>query len=243
MTGLNFAALVRNYTRTNSTTLPDSEIVLLANAIKDEFAPEIMKIDEDVFGVPATRDLVASSSSDFTLREYSLPEDILAIKSVEAKLNGTDWVQLKEIDLSRHRRVADESTVIELYGNNEENARFDIFRNSLWLYTGTVTASVNGLKLWYISFPADISAASLALATDLSIDPTNTTSQLPRQFHELWARRLSIIWKSNREKPIPLTERELSFEKDMKNMLESLKNFNKDRSNTASIPNDSHLQV
>jgi hypothetical protein len=55
-----------------------------------------MKVDEDIFGVPATRDLVASSTSDFSLREYSLPEDVMAVKTVEAKLDGSNWVRLKE---------------------------------------------------------------------------------------------------------------------------------------------------
>ena len=243
MTGLSFAALVRNYTRTNSTTFPDSEIVLLANAVKDEFAPEIMKADEDVFGVLATRDLVASDSSDFTLREYSLPDDLMAIEAVEARLNGSDWLKLFEIDLSKHRRPTDESTAISYYSNNPGEAYYDIFRNSLWLYSGAISASTAGLKLWYISYPADISTGTLAQATDLSIDPSTTSSQLPRSFHELWARRVSIIWKSNKDKPIPLNEREQTFERDFKNKVEALTNFNKERSNLATIPNDLHLQA
>lgn len=242
MTGVNFAALIRNYTRTNATTLPDTEIVLLANTIKDEFAPQIMEADEDLFGVPATRDLVASSSSDFGLREYSLPDDYMAIKSVDARIDGVNWIHLTELDLTNYKRVSDEATVTSLYSNNEGEAFFDLFRNSIWLYTGTVSAGTGMLKIWYIAFPADITTGSLALTTDLSIDPTTTTSQLPRQFHELWARRISIIWKSNREKPIPLTEREQMFEKDFKKMVGSIKNANKERDNIAKIPSDVHLQ-
>lgn len=249
MTGVNFAALVRNYTRTNSTVLTDVELVLLANTIKDEFAPQIMEADEDLFGIPATRDLVASDVNDFTKREYSNPDDMIAIKSVEAKLDGTNLVHLTELDLTRYRRVSDEATVTNLFnngavaGSNSNGAAFDIFRNSLWLYSGTISAVTGGLKMWYIAFPADISTASLALTTDLSIDPSSTSSQLPRQFHELWARRISILWKSNREKPIPLTEREQVFDRDFKKAIGSIKNLNKDRSNIASLPSDIRMQL
>jgi hypothetical protein len=249
MTGVNFASLVRNYTRTNSTVLADAEIVLLANAVKDEFAPLIMEADENLFGIPATRDIIASDASDFTAREYSLPDDLLALKSVDAILDGVAWVHLTELDLTRFKRVADEATVIAIFNNGEvsdnnpNGARFDIFRKSLWLYSGTIVASADGLKLWYIAYPADITAATLALSTDISIDPSSVSSALPRQFHELWARRISILWKSNREKPIALTEREQVFAVDFKAMIGSLKNLNKDRSNVASLPSDRRLQV
>ncbi len=242
MTGVNLAALVRNYTRTNSTTLPDSEIVLLANVVKDEFAPQIMEADEDLFGVPATRDLVASSSSDFGLREYSLPEDALAVKAVEAKLDGTNWAHLTEFDLTGYRRVSDESTVLSEFSNNEGEAKFDIFRKSLWIYSGAISAGTGTLKIWYIAYPADITAATLALTTDISIDPSNVTSALPRNFHELWARRIAILWKSNREKPIPLTEREQVFDRDFKKQMSAIRNANKERDNVATLPSDTWMQ-
>lgn len=243
MTGVSFASLVREYTGTNSTVLPDSKIVLLGNVVKDELAPLVMEADEDIFGVPATRNLVASSLTDFTKREYSLPDDLLAIKSVEAALDGTNWLHLDELDLTKYKRVTDESTVTSIFGY-AGNAFYDIFRRSLWIYSGAISALTGGLKLWYIAYPADISAGNLADSTnDLSIDPSTTTSALPRQLQELWARRISILWKSNREKPIPLTERELKYQVDLDKMIGSLKNPNKDRSNLATLPSDSRLQV
>jgi hypothetical protein len=244
MTGTNFAALIREYTRTNSTTLTDATIVLLANTVKEDFAPEIMKADEDLFGVPATRNLIASAIS----REYSLPEDNLKLIRVEAKFDGTNWVKLHELNLALYRRTTDEATITRLFNNSEMNAgnpsgaQYDIFRKALWLYSATIEAVTAGLKLYYIAYPADIVAGDLAGSTDLSIDPTTTTSQIPRQFHELWARKVSIMWKSNREKPIPLNERELFFEKDFKKKISSITNPNQDRDNEAKLPDDTHLQ-
>lgn len=248
MTGTNFAATIRNYTRTNSTTLTDAEIVLLANVVKDELAPLVMEADEDIFGIPATRNLVASDANDFTAREYSLPDDYLAIKRVEAKLDGSNWIALQELDLSQYNHPTTESEVINRFNNsavdvgNPQGARYDIFRKSLWLYSGTISAVTGGLKLWYIAFPKDIATGDLSGSTDLSIDPDTTHSSLPRQLHELWARRVSILWKSNREKPIPLNEREVVYGTDLKRQINMLKNPNKDRELVGRLPDDSRLQ-
>lgn len=236
MTGTEFAQLVREYTRTNSTTLSNATIVLLANVLLDDFAKEIIKADEDYFGVPSTRDLVASSDSDPTAREYTLPEDYLKIKKVEARLDGTNWLQLKEFDITQYERTTNESEILTQFANEAGRAFYDIFRKSLWIYSGTITANSDGLKLWYIAYPAHIAEADLSGSQDLSLDPTSTTAGLPRQFHELWARKISIKWKSNREKPIPLTESELNFDKDFKLALSAIRNPNLDRSQEAQVP-------
>lgn len=238
MIGTNFASLVREYTRTNSTTMPDSKIVLLGNVVKDDFAKEIMKADEDIFGVPATRDLIASSTS----REYSLPEDNLKIIRVEAKLDGTKFIKLGELNLAQYERTTDEATIINTFANEKGKCFYDIFRRALWIYSGTIADVADGLKLYYIAYPSDITTGDLSGNTDLSIDPTSTTSQLPRQFHELWARKISIMWKSNREKPIPLTERELVFNDDFTKAMESIINPNQDRENVGTLPDDTKYQ-
>lgn len=243
MTGDEFAQLIHEYTRTNSTTLPLATIALLGNAVKDEFAKEIIKADEDLFGVPATRDLVATNTTDPTCREYTLPEDVMKIKYVEARLNGTDWLELQEFDLTTYRRTTNESEILSIFGNEQGHAFFDVFRKSLWLYSGTIVANSAGLKLWYIAYPGNITTTTLAdTGSDLSIDPTTTTAGMPRQFHELWARRISILWKGNREKPIPLTERELTFKVDFKDAMSSIRNPNLNRDQIAKLPNDLHLQ-
>lgn len=238
MTGVNFAALVREYTRTNSVTLPDATIVLLGNTSKDDFAPEIAKADEDIGGVPATRDLIASTTS----REYSLPEDWIAIKRVEAKFDGTNFKKLNELDLTQYKRESNEDVILSQFTNEADGCFYDIFRQALWLYSGAITAVTAGLKLWYVTYPADITTGSLALSTDLSLDPSTTSWQIGRQFHELWARRISIMWKSNRQKPLPLTESERNFDRDFAKKISAITNPNKDRELVASIPNDAHLQ-
>lgn len=243
MTGQNFASLIRYYTQTNSTTFPDSDIVLLANTVKDnDFAPKITEANEDLFGVLSTRDLVASDASDITKREYSLPEDIVKMKYVEAQLDGSNWIPLTELDLNVYKRSTDEATIIQNFANEQQKAFYDLFRGSLWIYSGTLTAVTGGLRLWYISFPADITAATLALTTDISIDPTSTSSSIPRMFHELWARKVSIMYKQSRQKPIALNEHELAFDMDFQRTIESVEQFNLDRAVVSPMPNDHRLQ-
>lgn len=240
--GTSFASLVRLYTRTNSSTLTDAEIVLMANFVKDDFAKEIIKADEDLFGIISERDLVASSLTDITAREYSLPENILKVKKVEAKLNGTDYVPLNEFDINTYKRTTNEAEILLNFSNEKDHAFYDIFRKSLWIYSGAITATTLGLKLWQIIFPADITTSTLSGSTDLSTDPTTTTAGIPRQFHELWARKISIMYKSNREKPIPLTQSELLFDKDFKSAMSSIRNPNLDRDISADLPDDTALQ-
>lgn len=232
MTGTNFASLIRLYTRTNSTTLTNADIVLLANTVKDDFAKEVIKADEGLFGVSATRDLVASATS----REYSLPDDFLTMERLEAELDGSNWIPLTEMTLTQYHKQTTETEIVSQFSNSEGEAFYDIFRRSFFIYSGTVIATTAGMKLWYIAYPADISAGTLSETTDMSLDPTTTTSAIPRPLHELWARKVSILWKSSREKPIPLTEQELNFNVDFRKAISALTNPNKDRTTQASLP-------
>ena len=70
----------------------------------------------------------------------------------------------------------------------------------------------------------------------MSQDPSTTTHGIPRELHEIWARGIIIDWKSSREKPIPLTEKELSYKVDKITAINSLKPQNLDRNVVASVP-------
>lgn len=229
MNFINFASLVRKKTRTNSTTLTDADLLLYANTFKDEIAEMLSKeVGEDIFGLRLTRNLVANQ------REYDLPSDVMArIKYIEAKLDGTNWVTMHETDLNEYGKTTDESTIIEAYQGKD--AAFDLWDRSFFILSSeAIEAVTDGLKLWAILFPADFT--DLTLSTDLSTNPTTTSHGFPRQFHELLARRISIEWKSNRDKPLPLSEQELNYDKDLRDKISSMKDANLDRSTEASIP-------
>ena len=242
MTPAEFLAHIHFKCRTNSTTFTDANVKALMKVRQDEIARAILLADEDILLIPQTSDLVASS---ITAREYSLPSDILSrIKRVEAKLDGTTWIPLVEIDSTEIGvTIATESDITDTFNNdqvsssNTEGARFDILRKAIYIYSGTITATTDGLKVWCNIWPTAIT--DLTSTTDMSVDPSTTTHGIPRAMHEIWARGVIVDYKESREKPIPLTERESKYEFDKQKAIETLKHGNLDREVIGHLPSAS----
>lgn len=226
-----FATYVRYHTKTDTDTLTDAELVMLANVEKDTIAKEIAKCNEDIFGMKYNRDLEAG------VREYSFPNDILSnIKYVEAMVgnNGTENKKFTEFDLTSYQRTTDETSIRQ---NFSGKYMFDIFRKSLWFYTGEEIVDVpNGITLWAIQYPADLTTAKLASTDDMSIAPSNITSGMPREAHEIWARATVIAYKNSKEKPIPLTQKEQNYANDLQLVLDAIKGTNLDRDDIGTVP-------
>jgi len=224
-----FAALVRYYTKTNSTTFTDVDVLVLANIFKDDIAEGISKdVGEDYFGLRFERDLVAGQ------REYDLPAKLMSrMKYLQAKLDGTNWEKLKETDLITYGKALDEDTIQLTY--SERSPEFDLWDQGIYILSGNAIIDVtDGLKLWAIIFPSDF--PNLTSTEDMSTNPDDYTHGFPRQFHELLARRISIAYKSSKDRPIPLSEKELKYEEDLDNAIQSMKGANLDRSITPSAP-------
>ena len=224
-----FATLVRYYTKTNSTTFTNADILTLANIFKDDIAGLIARhVGEDYFGLRFERDLLAG------VREYELPAELMSrIKYLEAKLDGENWTKLNETDLTKYGKTTDESTIRSIYA--DRSPEFDIFDQSIFILSGDAIIYVkNGLKLWSIIFPADF--ASLSSTEDMSTPPDDYTHGFPRQFHELLARRVSIAYKSSKDRPIPLSEKEQSYEADVATVIQTMRDKNLDRSVKPTVP-------
>lgn len=224
-----FTTLVRYYTKTNSTTFTDAEILTLANIFKDDISALITKeLGEDYFGLRFVRTLEAGQ------REYNLPAELMSrIKYVEAKLDGTNWQRLKETDLSVYGRPTDEASILERYAGKD--SEFELFDQSIFILSGTPIIYVfEGLKLWAIVYPADFT--SLSSTEDMSTPPDDYSHGFPRQFHELLARRISIAYKSSKDRPIPLSEKEKLYEVDLAAQINAMKDANLDRSVLPSVP-------
>lgn len=244
MTGIAFANYVRYLTKTNATTLPLSEIALLANAELFDLMADADRSNEQIFGAIALDDLRANT------REYPFPADILTkIIKVEAKLNGTDWVALDEFDLNSYKRTTDEAKIVELFGNidtgidalntgysNVRKPAFDIYRNAIFIYSGAVEAVAGGLKLYYSQEPTELDDTRLGSSTDLSAPPTDTQTGIPKALHKTLAIRTSIAWKSAKQRPIPLTETEQNIEYIQSKAIDSLRGTNLDRTIIAQVP-------
>src|SRR3990172_1228035 len=218
MTPIECAAWIRLKTRTNSTTFTNADIVTFLRQRQDEIAQAILEADEDILLIPQIVDLVSS----VTQRDYPFPTDILSrIKRVEARLDGTSWLKLSEMDITQHERPTDEANIINYFSNEEGNCFYDLIRKSMYIYSGTITANAGGLKLWCDTYPTTIT--DMTSGVDMSVDPSTTTHGIPRPMHKIWATGVVIDYKSSKEKPIPLTESENNYEFDLQKAIKTLK--------------------
>jgi len=235
MTPVKFAVGFRARTRTNSTIFTDANLIDLMNRKKIEIAKAVESADEDYFGTYELDNLKATSTTDFTLREYPLPNDWLEqIKGVEAKPDGTNWLRLLPFDYNMYEKTTDEATILNNFSNNEGEAYYDLFRGSIWIYTGTIDAEVeNGIKLYGFVYPTDVD--DMTNETDLAV-PSSTGSAIPQAFHDLWLDACVIEWKSMHDKPIPLTDREMLYQANLDMAVKQLRGTNKDYGIELGVP-------
>ena len=238
MTPAKFLALLHLNTRTNSTSLTDTNVLLWMENRQDEIAEAILEADEDILLIPQVDSLVASA----TRRDYALPGDIITrIKRVEAQLNGTDWIPLAEIDITNiGTPIATEANITSNFNNfqlekgNPQGARFDIMRKSIVIYSGTITATASGLRTYCDTYPTPVT--DLTSTVDMSVDPSTTTHGIPRPMHKVWLMGVTIDYKNSRSKPIALTEREKNYESIKEKAIVTLKHANLDREVVAELP-------
>lgn len=237
MTGTNFASYIRYLTKTNSTTLTDAQIVLLANVEKDNLAELITsEVSEGYFDMEDIRDLEAST------RNYTYPADLLrGLRYVSAKLDGTNWSYLRELDFGyfegRNLPLREESWITNEFSTKKP--RYYLSANELWLLSGTtMTAVTGGLKIVSEVYPEDIATGALSSSTDLSVPSSNTAIRLPRQAHKIWAKMVSIAYKSSKDKPLPLTADERKLTVDLDELYQKLEGRNTVRNIIGSIPSD-----
>lgn len=267
MTGTQFASYIRLQTKTNSTTFTDANIVLFANIVKDtRIAPEIISLDEGYFGMPETTDLVNNQ------REYPLPTDMPAhLKKVEAVLDPTTkdangnpiWIDIHEMDLNQYSALSgsvfardiendqltftpttDEAKIVSVFANQPGRCAYFLFRNSLWIYSGTLanfTGGNNYLKIWSYVWPFDLTTAMLSQTTDLSIDSTTTSPGIPRPAHLTWADMTILLWKNTSDKDYRLNTYEQGIEPRWEKTKMQLLSLNEDRSFTLTMPNGGHM--
>lgn len=135
----------RFLTNTDSTSYSDTDLDLNLTRWAHLLTGEIINSqdDWDFQGEIATADLVANQ------REYTFPVDILKIKRIELKLDGTNWVRaawLDEAEISR--AIASEEEITEQFNNSEPFVA--LFNKSFFIFSGTITAVTGGIKIWYL---------------------------------------------------------------------------------------------
>jgi len=97
--------------------------------------------DWDFQGEIATASLVANQ------REYVFPSDILKIKKIELKLDGTNWKTAEFTDESQITCPYNETDIIANFTNDTPFVTF--YDNSFFIWSGTITAVTGGIRIWY----------------------------------------------------------------------------------------------
>ena len=213
-----------------------------------DICERINEASPNIFGNYSEENLVANR------REYDLPADKLSnLKAVFLKLDGTSYVRAKWIDLNdpivktlsgsdpldlnnnvQQGIVYQEAWITSHFDNN--NPAVFIWRDSLFILSGTISAVTDGIQLWYSNFPDPLPNLT-ENTTDLSTatDSTSTVPQgLPKQFHELLARAVIIEYKGT--KNIPLTGREPLFDQDLDKAIDQIRDPNLDQAVRGSLP-------
>lgn len=235
MTGQTFTAYIRRQTKTNTATFPDADLVTFVNIAKDELAGEIVaNVDEGYFDVEMVRSLEADT------RDYTFTNDILKhIKYASAKLDGTKPEYLREADYSMaevQNMPMLENDVVKAMYSGKKPEFLVTGRGVTILSANDIIDVVEGLKVVAEVYPEDLDSTRLNSTDDLSVPTTDVTHAMPRASHLLWATRVISMFKSSKEKPIPLTQSEQVILTTTEEVFKMLNKRNVVRSFTAAVP-------
>lgn len=225
MTGATFTSYVRKLTGTNATTFPVADILVYANIEQENLAEEIAtNVDETYFLMEDVRNLEANE------RSYTYPIDFLkGLKYVSAKLDGTNWNYLREIDFgyieARGLPLLENSQIKNEFA--EKDPAFLLHGTEIMVLSGSdISAVTSGLKIMSEVYPEALTSNDLAGSTDLSVPSSTTTVRLPRAAYKPLAKMVSIAYKTSKDKPLPLTEDEKLLPIDMSKLFEKLRGRN-----------------
>jgi len=135
---------VRRLTNTDDISYPADEINDSLTEWAHLFTTEILDsqdewdFQEDI----ATIDLMANQ------REYPFPTDILKIKRIELKLDGSNWTPATIVDKSEiPYPISSESDIIKYFDNTTPYVA--LFGNSIYILSGLIIDVSGGIKIWY----------------------------------------------------------------------------------------------
>lgn len=227
MTGTELAKLIRRKTKTTTTTYEDADLLVDVNLIKDEIVLKLQKMRPEIFNIEGLQDLVASSTS----REYTIPIEALN-KIIDLELlfeSGGDYVTAGFLARRHYLGPLQESKIAAEFSNSQP--KYFIRRKKVYILSETITAVTDGFKLVYDLLPADL--ANLTGSTDLATN-TADANGVPKELHELWARRVQIKYKD--ENGTKLNNDELKYEKDLEQAIDDLSDIDISKEVFSSLP-------
>lgn len=248
-----FAQLFREKTvgQNDSTAVPNATVTLYANLAKDIIAKEIVtKVSNGAanFSMDLDADLVADK------RDYSFPNDVLRnLKIVQAYI-GSQWRRVYPFDINTYRlgggenkpyfgktpsesfsgATTDETTITEQFTN--ENPQYYEDGKTIVIYSESIDAVTDGLKLKALIYPKDYEDGNWASEDDMSIRANDTSTAMPRQSHDVLLIKAVIDYKEARS--IPLTAFEKDYYNQLAGLMRSLSDINDDETIIATVPID-----
>lgn len=151
------------YTKTNSTSLPTTNLLLLVNNAYERVASLIMKYD----GVWQWDDNnqsdlpIATTTLTANQQDYTLTTDHLAIARVEVKDENGDWRIIRPIDYSD----VDEQAMSEYYETAGDPVFYDKIGASIFLYPKPDYTQSASLKIYFQRGPALFTSAEVSTGT------------------------------------------------------------------------------
>lgn len=153
MTVAQILTTTRFITNTNSVTFTDANAYRVISNRNTQLVIQLSKLKEDYLVERSTHSLVANQE------EYLLPSDCIRLKRLEIQwTSGGTWYPVSFYDINESGRPQDSTTI-----NNEHTTSLpfaDVFDESLFLRPIPTENNTDGLKLWYVMRPADVTATT-----------------------------------------------------------------------------------
>jgi len=209
MTGAQLAAKIRKKTKTNTTSYTDADLLVDINLMKDEIVGKIAAARQESFNISFEENLILNQ------RPYLFQTDVLNnLVRIEAKFSATgDYVLVDPVHLAQIGIPLQESIIINYYTN--EDPKYFVRDKYIYILSGAIILVTDGLRWVYKKFPADL--ANITGVADLAIS-TAVLPGVPKEFHELWARRVSIEYKDREGRA--LSSKELKYEIELQEALD-----------------------
>ena len=134
---------VRFLSNTDSTSYTNDQINANLTRWAHLLTTEILDSQDewDFQGEISTANLVANQ------REYVFPTDILKIKKVELKLDGTNWYQANVVNKSDISTPYNETDIIQNFTNDKPYVTF--YNGSMFIWSGTISNVTDGIRIFY----------------------------------------------------------------------------------------------
>ena len=152
---------IRFKTNRTSTDLADATLLPIANKVLREIYAALIGMNEDWYAEIAIFNLVADQ------REYTLPADsastpwgggAIKVLRLEVKMDGTNWTVANHMKFTDDDTPYNETNIIAKFTNS--NPFFTILDNSLFIFSGTITAVTTGARLIYIKRNSELTTGT-----------------------------------------------------------------------------------